>query len=151
MNKPTLNQVDIQIPYTAIIEALTESCENTQSTPPHSFCQARQDYMLESSNFFDSELRHQMSTEGSRNPSSCDQDMPGLKKSYAVTTDEARHKFIQLWNNGTCTIKQVTLKNIFELKLTSRLLWSVVLTTARPSLSLSSYDWKEELIRRRRG
>jgi len=27
------------------------------------------------------------------------------KKSYAVTSDEERHKFVEVWNSGTRTIK----------------------------------------------
>jgi len=33
----------------------------------------------------------------------------GGKKHYSVTTDESRRKFIELWNSGTITIKQVSL------------------------------------------
>ena len=31
------------------------------------------------------------------------------KKHYAVTSDEARHKFIAVWNSGNRTIKEVSL------------------------------------------
>ena len=30
-----------------------------------------------------------------------------LKKKYSVTTDDLRKRFIELWNSGNCTIKQV--------------------------------------------
>jgi hypothetical protein len=30
------------------------------------------------------------------------------KKQYSVTTDEARHRFITVWNSGTKTIKEVS-------------------------------------------
>ncbi len=30
------------------------------------------------------------------------------KKNYSVTTDEARHKFIGVWNSGNRTIKEVS-------------------------------------------
>ena len=29
------------------------------------------------------------------------------KKQYSVTTDEVRKRFVELWNSGTITIKQV--------------------------------------------
>ena len=35
------------------------------------------------------------------------------KKHYAVTTDEARHKFIACWNSGNRTIKEVCADRIF--------------------------------------
>lgn len=35
------------------------------------------------------------------------------KKSYSVTSDEARRRFIAVWNSGTKTIKEVSIRVYF--------------------------------------
>lgn len=41
-----------------------------------------------------------------------DHENSSTKKTYAVTNDENRKRFIKLWDNGTTTIKKVSYLSI---------------------------------------
>lgn len=77
------------------------------------------------------------------------------KKHYSVTTDDSRKRFIELWNSGTITIKQVSNSSSHNLFPFLKLLYYRQLKHAESTilpLSLLSNlaKWKEESKRRRK-